>query len=125
VAIGATILQNQLKHRLPEAFLKTFDAQRDIAYTAIPTIPSLPLPLRDEVRGAFAASLTVLWKVAVVICGVGLLSALLQKDIPLHQKKDERWGLERHSGENVLRVNLEATSNDSLASSLPSNDDKF
>ncbi|KAH7925397.1 iron permease [Leucogyrophana mollusca] len=94
VSIGATILQNRLRNTLPRDFLAGFAPGVDISYTAIPQLPTLPSPLQDEARAAFADSLIVLWKVALVVCAVGLLSVFAQKDIPLHQKMDDRWGME-------------------------------
>lgn len=35
----------------------------------------------------------MLWRVLLAICAVGLLSVAAQKEIPLHRKTDERWGM--------------------------------
>ncbi|KAH7908664.1 iron permease [Hygrophoropsis aurantiaca] len=97
VSIGATILQNRLLAKLPGDFVAGFAPGADISYTAIPQLPSLPPPIRDEARTAFADSLIVLWKVAIVVCAVGLLSVFAQKSMPLHQKMDGRWGMEENA----------------------------
>ncbi|KAG8913329.1 hypothetical protein FRC01_004594, partial [Tulasnella sp. 417] len=95
VTIGATILQNELKTKLPNAFLDMFPAKGvDITYAAIPQIPSLPEPLRTEVRNAFARSLRVIWLAMIGICGVGLFCVLLMKDVKMHEVTDEDWGME-------------------------------
>ncbi|KZT05759.1 MFS general substrate transporter [Laetiporus sulphureus 93-53] len=99
IAIGATILQTRLRHCLPAAFLNQFHAGDDISYVAISLIRSLQQPLQDEVRLAFANSLLTLWHVLLAFCAAGLLSVLLQKDLPLHNDRNERWGLEERQGQ--------------------------
>ncbi|RPD53173.1 Mfs1.1 [Lentinus tigrinus ALCF2SS1-6] len=95
ISISATILQNQLHARLPPAFLALIPpGGHDIAYSAIPLIPTLAQPLQREVRAAFADSIRLIWHVLIAFAGAGLLSVLLQKDIALHAKMDKRWGME-------------------------------
>lgn len=93
ITIGGTVLQNQLKTRLPQAFVQNLSSGIDLAYSAIPQISSLPDDLRLEVQTAFAKSLRMLWFVLLGISVLGLLSSLMMKDIELHDKKDERWGM--------------------------------
>ena len=50
IAISATILQNRLQALLPPAFLARIPPGHDIAYSAIPLIPSLAPALRAQVR---------------------------------------------------------------------------
>lgn len=88
------MLQTQLSSRLPAAFLEAFPDGVAIAYSAIPIIPSLPEPLRTEVRVAFAESIIVIWKVLIGIAGLGLVSSLFMKGLPLHTEVDESWGIE-------------------------------
>ncbi|TBU22577.1 MFS general substrate transporter [Dichomitus squalens] len=95
ISISATILQNQLQHHLPDAFLQLVPPNHDIAYSSIPIIQTLPQPLQTEVREAFASSLKLVWQVLLAFCGAGLLSATMQKQIALHDKMDDRWGLEQ------------------------------
>ncbi|KAJ7641535.1 iron permease [Roridomyces roridus] len=94
VTIGGTVLQNQLVHRLPSAFLAQFPGGTQIAFEVIPSIKSLPQPLKDQVRHAFAGSLQVLWNVLAGISGLGLLISLAMKHLPLHTSVDESWGRE-------------------------------
>ncbi|KAI0332875.1 iron permease [Cubamyces sp. BRFM 1775] len=94
IPISATILQNELRARLPSAFLATIPPGHDLAYSAIPAIPALPELLQREVRDAFAESFQLVWRVMLGFCGAGLASVALQKHVPLHTKMDERWGLE-------------------------------
>ncbi|KAI0630968.1 iron permease [Trametes polyzona] len=93
IAISATILQNQLRAHLPPAFLATIPPGHDLAYSAIPLIPTLPPPLQAEVRAAFATGFQAVWRVLLVFCGVGLASVAFQKRIALHEEMDERWGM--------------------------------
>ncbi|KAG8946147.1 hypothetical protein FRC04_012002 [Tulasnella sp. 424] len=95
VTIGATILQNQLKAKLPPAFLEMFPAEGvEITYAAIPQIPGLPEPMRTEVRVAFASSLRVIWLTMIGLCGLGLICALGMKELKMHEVTDEDWGME-------------------------------
>ncbi|KZT52008.1 iron permease [Calocera cornea HHB12733] len=95
VTIGATVLQNELLRNLPTQFSALFPAGVSIAYAAIPQIPTLPQPLRDEVRVAFASSLSTLWKVAIAMGGLGLVTTFFMKQIHLHVVTDEQWGREQ------------------------------
>ncbi|KZO94653.1 MFS general substrate transporter [Calocera viscosa TUFC12733] len=101
VTIGAAVLQNELHRTLPAAFSERLPEGIDIAYAAIPQIPSLPQPLQDEVRDAFAASLSTLWKVTAGLCGLGLLTSLGMKQLSLNAHVDEDWGREEKKDETV------------------------
>ncbi|KAF8520691.1 MFS general substrate transporter [Gautieria morchelliformis] len=95
VTIGGAILQNELHRRLPQAFLSKFPQGVAITYSVIPQIRDLPQPLKDEVRQAFIDSLRLIWNVMAGICGLGLLSTLLMKGLPLHATTDEAWALKQ------------------------------
>ncbi|OJT04410.1 hypothetical protein TRAPUB_4866 [Trametes pubescens] len=103
IAISGTILQNQLKDRLPAAFTSQFPAGVDISYQAIPLIANLEEPLRSEVRAAFASSMAVIWKVMVGLCGVGILTLFLLKEVPMVKHTDETYGLKETSTTNIVR----------------------
>lgn len=104
IAIGATVLQNELQHRLPPPFIASLSSSSsssssssgvELSYSAIPLIPTLTDPvLKEEVRIAFGESLKVLWKVLAGIAGMGGLASLVMKGIPLNASVDEKWGLE-------------------------------
>lgn len=94
ITIAGTILQNQLKKNLPEAFVTQFPEGTQIAYAAIPVLHKLPNPLQLEVREAFATSMTVIWKVMIGISGLGLLTLPLLREVPMNQSTDENFGLE-------------------------------
>jgi hypothetical protein len=94
VGVGATVIQNQLQHRLPAAILASLSTGEDITYEIIPQIGSFPQPLSSEVRDAFARSIDTFWQVLLVFCAVGLLSVFFQKDIPLHEEMDAQWQLD-------------------------------
>ena len=99
ISISATILQNALRTRLPAAFLALIPPGHDIAYSAIPLIPTLaPAPLQAAVRAAFADSMRLVWRVLLAFAGAGLLSVLLQRDVALHGKMDRRWGMKEGKG---------------------------
>ena len=93
ITIASTVLQNELKKKLPAAFVAQFPGGVEIAYAAIPVIGTLPEPLRTQVRVAFADSIDVIWQVMVGVAGLGLFSVLLMKEIPMHTDKDETYGL--------------------------------
>ncbi|KIO20593.1 hypothetical protein M407DRAFT_29798 [Tulasnella calospora MUT 4182] len=106
VTIGATILQNQLKIKLPQPFLDMFPSEGvEIAYAAIPQIPGLPEPMRTEVREAFVSSLRVIWLAMIGICALGLLSVLGMKELKMHEVTDEDWGMEERKKMDVGEEN--------------------
>ena len=94
VTIGTAVLQTQLGNRLPEDFIARFPDGVAIAFSAIPVIGDLPQPLQDEVRQAFAGSISVIWQVMSGVAAIGLLASLFMEDIPLHTAVDEKWALE-------------------------------
>ncbi|KAJ3846012.1 Mfs1.2 [Lentinula lateritia] len=97
IAIGGAILTNQLKTNLPKAFLAQFPEGTDIIYSIIPQIKALPQPLQDEVRQAFAESLRPVWYTLTGIFGLGFLSSLFMKDVPMHNYVDEKWAIQPSS----------------------------
>ncbi|OBZ76995.1 putative transporter C3H1.06c [Grifola frondosa] len=94
VTIGGAVLQNELRKRMPAAFQAQFPEGTAVAYATIPLIPHLKDPLKSEVRAAFADSLKVVWEVMVGIAGLGLISCVGMKGLPLHTDVDKRWALE-------------------------------
>ena len=103
-------MQTQLKKRLPVAFTAQFPDGVALAFSAIPVISTLPEPAKSEVRDSFAHSISVIWQVMVGISGIGLLSCLAMKDLPLHNNVDEKWGMEDMSisGANPSETNESA-----------------
>jgi len=93
ITISSTILQNQLKKKLPPGFKSQFPSGVDIAYAAIPLIKGLPEPLRTEVRDAFATSMAAIWKTMIGIAGLGFLTLFLLKEIPMVEHTDAQYGL--------------------------------
>jgi hypothetical protein len=98
ITIGATVLQNQLRVRLPAEFLSSLPQGVEITYAVIPQLSALPQPLKDQVRVAFAKSLDVLWEVLIAVAGLGFLSTLMMKPLPLQEVTDESWGLKQEAG---------------------------
>ncbi|THH19084.1 hypothetical protein EW146_g2001 [Bondarzewia mesenterica] len=101
ITIGGTILQNELRKRMPAQFLSEFPEGTAIAYATMPLISELSEPLKTEVRVAFADSLKVIWQVLVGVAGLGLLSSLMMKHLPLHTAVDKDWGLKENNGSDV------------------------
>lgn len=94
VIIGGAILQNGLSDKLPSSFGAHFDNNgAGIAYSVVPQIPSLPEPLKDEVRAAFAEALATLWIVLIAVAAVGMVVSLPMRGLPLHTQTDWRWAL--------------------------------
>ncbi|KAH8829805.1 major facilitator superfamily domain-containing protein [Flagelloscypha sp. PMI_526] len=94
ITITATILQNELKKSLPVDFTAEFPSGVEIAIAVIGQIPSIPEPLQSQVKVAFAGSMSTVWKTMAGIAGIGLLSVLLMKEIPLPDVTDAKYALE-------------------------------
>ena len=93
--MAGVILQNRLSSTLPTVFVSLFPGDVDIAFAAVPVIPSLEEPLRAEVQTAFAASLAIVWKVMIGVSGAGFLTVLLLREVPMTTHMDERFALEK------------------------------
>ncbi|KAF7301264.1 MFS domain-containing protein [Mycena indigotica] len=93
ITISSTVLQNELRRKLPAEFVARFPPGFEIAYIAIPVIRQLPEPLKQEVRTAFALSMSTIWQVMTGIAGLGLLSCLLMQEIPMDTTVDETYAL--------------------------------
>jgi hypothetical protein len=91
--IGGAILQNHLSSRLPTGLEDAAATNPALIYALIPTIRGLPGPLQAEVRALFAAGLVLVWRVMIGLCGIGLLTCLLMKEVPMCTALDEAWGL--------------------------------
>lgn len=110
VTIGSTILQNELKKQLPEAFVATVSGSvasgrgAAIAYSVIPIIGTLPEPLRDQVRSAFAESMRVLWRVLIGVSAMGALCVFGMKELPMHETTDQEWGMAHDKGSDVEKA---------------------
>ncbi|CDO77989.1 hypothetical protein BN946_scf184673.g1 [Trametes cinnabarina] len=94
VAISASILQNELKKRLPAAFVAQFPEGVEIAYAAIPVIRTLDEPLKTEVRVAFAESMATVWKAMIGFSAAGFLTLALLREVPMQKHTDETYGLD-------------------------------
>ena len=104
IAISASILQNELKTRLPPSFVAQFPAGVEIAYAVIPLIPGLEPGLQQEVREAFAASMSTVWKAMIGFSAAGLLTMLLMREVPMQKHTDDTFGLENAPVEENLEV---------------------
>ncbi|KAF7308132.1 MFS domain-containing protein [Mycena chlorophos] len=103
ITIASTVLQNKLKTTLPPSFIAQVSGSTssgggyEIAYAAIPLIRGLDEPLKRQVQVAFAESMKEIWQVMTGISGIGLLSCLLMREIPMGVVVDETYAL--HHGE--------------------------
>ncbi|KAI0084347.1 major facilitator superfamily domain-containing protein [Irpex rosettiformis] len=93
VAISGTILQNNLRTRLPPSVLSQYSSTAELAYAVIPDIPKMEAGVRRETQVAFEESLRVVWVVMVCLCGVGMGSVGLMREFSLRKTTDGRWGL--------------------------------
>ncbi|KAG8939282.1 hypothetical protein FRC04_006722 [Tulasnella sp. 424] len=97
VTIGATILQNELKRKLPQSFVETLTSTGGhgvkIAYAAVPAIHMLEEPIKTQVKEAFASSLRTVWLVMAAISALGTVLVFGMKELRLHEVTDEDWGL--------------------------------
>ncbi|KAH8985667.1 major facilitator superfamily domain-containing protein [Lactarius akahatsu] len=94
VTVGGAILQNELKKNLPASFLAQFPHGVQLAFSAIPTIPTLEQPLKAEVQNTFGEALKVVWQVVLGVSSAGFVSSLGMRQLQLHTNIDEDWGRE-------------------------------
>ena len=88
------MLQNQLRARLPRAFLDVFPNGIEISYAVITQVRGLGEPLKGEVQAAFAGALDVLWEVMIAVAGVGFVTAWVMREVPMQRAADDNWGLD-------------------------------
>lgn len=93
IVVGGTILQNTLQNRLPRSFQSSLPGGTETAYAIIPIIHTLPEPLKDQVRAAFAEGTHRIWIVMAGVSGAGLLSCLLMREVEMRKDMDSAWGL--------------------------------
>lgn len=112
ITVGGTVLQNELKKKLPADFVSQFPQGSAIAYSIIPVIPTLEEPLKTTVQIAFADSLKVFWQVLIGVAALGFISSFLMKDLPLHTtlSEDHEYALKNNNvaaegGEEMAIVN--------------------
>jgi hypothetical protein len=83
-----------LKKTLPVSFLAQFPEGVELAFAAIPSIPMLEQPLKNEVQKTFGEALKVVWQVVLGITGAGFVSSLGMRQVQLHTNIDKDWGRE-------------------------------
>lgn len=94
ITVGATVLQNQLLHRLTPDFVATLPKGVSVAYSAIPHIRQLNPEAQIQVRAAFAGSLKVLWRILIGMSALGAVTTLFMKEVPMHTYTDDDWTLQ-------------------------------
>lgn len=97
ITIGSTVLQNELAKKLPASFIQLIPQGAAIAYTLIPELPAFPPQTLSEVQVAFAGSLAVLWRVLIIISGVGFVVSLFMRGVVLHNTVDADWTLKNQN----------------------------
>ncbi|KIK65195.1 hypothetical protein GYMLUDRAFT_220462 [Collybiopsis luxurians FD-317 M1] len=98
VAIGASVLQNELQKHLPLPFLESLPkGNAELAYSIIVTIKDIPQPLRSQVQEVFASAIAVIWKVLLGILGIGVLASTMMEGLTLQSRTDERWAMTENS----------------------------
>lgn len=75
------------------SFLATLPSGAGFTYAIIPIIRTLPEPLKDQVRAAFAEGTRLIWIVMAGVSGAGLLSCLLMREEEMRKDMDSTWGL--------------------------------
>ncbi|KAJ7763585.1 hypothetical protein DFH07DRAFT_770767 [Mycena maculata] len=95
VAVGGTVLQNELGKHLPPDFVDQFRQGTAVAYSIIPLIRTLPEPFKTQTRVAFAESLQTIWQVLIGVSTAGLLVSLATRRFPLYTEVDKKWGIDQ------------------------------
>ncbi|GJJ16000.1 hypothetical protein Clacol_010279 [Clathrus columnatus] len=101
VAIGGTILQNELQKGLPEGVLKSLPKGTQVAFSLILKIKDLPPEGATQVKEVFTQSLRGVWISATAFVGAGLLVVLGLKNVPLRKTVDAKWGIDRDDNQNT------------------------
>ncbi|KAF7332996.1 MFS general substrate transporter [Mycena venus] len=91
VNIAGAILQNSLQKRIPPSVASSLPRGTEIAYAIVPLIPSMAPAVKTEVKDAFLQSLRQVWIAMAVLCGIGLCTLVMIKDIPLRTTTDKKW----------------------------------
>ncbi|KAJ6471758.1 MFS general substrate transporter [Mycena vitilis] len=96
ISITGTIIQNRLRHGLPESLLSQLPQDTEIAYSIITQIPTMAQPLKGDVQRAFGDSMRLAWIVMEAFCAVGLVTFIFMKDIPLGRTTDKQWTMKEN-----------------------------
>ena len=79
---------------MPSSFLQQFPEGVQIAFAAIPLIPTLNEPFKRDVQDTFAEALEVVWQTVLGIAFAGFLGSLGMRQLTLHTQIDEEWSRE-------------------------------
>ena len=98
IAIGASVLQNQLAPRVPPSFYRDWwgigvSGERNAAwmYGVAASVRTISGPTHSQLQYAFKESLQVVWIVIGTIAGVGLVSSFLMQPVPLQDHMRGGW----------------------------------
>lgn len=73
----------------------------EIAYAAIPLIPTLEPQLRAEVQAAFAESMSKVWFAVLGFAAAGTVTTLLMSEVPMQKHTDDAYALEDKAGRGI------------------------
>ncbi|KAH8831304.1 MFS multidrug transporter [Flagelloscypha sp. PMI_526] len=107
LTISASILQNRLLKTLPSSFILDYlSGEADVAVALIQQIPSLPDPIKGEVKGAFASSMSTIWRAMAIVSIIGFLFLALMREVPMRANTDPKYSLEIDNAPSVFEVKL-------------------
>ncbi|KAG8874652.1 hypothetical protein FRB97_005748 [Tulasnella sp. 331] len=124
ITIGSTIPQNGLTKNLPHSVITEVSAttsgsvHNEIAYVIIPLISGLQEPLKTQTQVAFATSLRLIWHVLLGVCGLGLLSVLLMKEVPMQEVTSDEFGMKDKKVKGEKAMELDEKTMTTVASSV-------
>ncbi|KAM5530941.1 hypothetical protein V8D89_015386 [Ganoderma adspersum] len=88
VTVAGAVLQNGVQAKLPQSIKDALPGLNNIVYAVVPLIPTLQDPEKDVVRRAFAESLQAVWRILIGVAGVGFITSLGMKALPLHTQRN-------------------------------------
>ena len=87
VTIAGTVLQNRVQGKLPQSVKDTLPGLNNVVYAVVPLISDMQEPAKGIVRRAFAEALRTVWQILIGVAGVGFLSSLWMRVLPLHTQR--------------------------------------
>jgi len=104
IAIGGTVLQNQVGQHLPESISTILPAGQPVEYAIIPLLPSIDPITRQEVQGLFNDALRTIFEVTAAMAAFGLLTVFVSREIPLSRQVNEERTFKEKEKLSKLRV---------------------
>ncbi|KAF8176901.1 MFS multidrug transporter [Mycena galopus ATCC 62051] len=98
ITVSTAILQNTVKRKFPARFIETLPTGSDFAFAALSRIASLPEPLQQEVKVAFAQGISSIYRVMIGVAGLGFLCVVFMKEVPMRNEVNKTFAL-KESGD--------------------------